>query len=140
MARNHTVSTSSSSRVAPSLRTRRPRPTRAETIARITRLLESSETRSLQVADLCEVSGVSERTLRSMFLEAFGVGPKRYLRTRKLHAIRAALAVADARHETVSRVAKRFGLSDVGRMAKNYLVLFGEYPRATLLRNVIRRA
>jgi len=86
------------------------------------------------VTDLCEFSGVSERTLRTMFLEQFGVGPKRYLRTRKLHAVRAALTLADPRRETVSGIAKRFGLSDVGRIAKDYCALFGEYPRVTLVR------
>lgn len=108
-------------------------------MARITRLLDAREAASLQLADLCEISGVSERTLRSMFREVFGIGPKRYMRARKLHAIRAALAMADPRLETVSSVAKRFGLSDVGRMAKDYYALFGEFPRATLLREVARR-
>ena len=88
----------------------------------------------MRLADLCEVTGVSERTLRTMFVEQFGVGPKRYLRTRKLHAVRAALAVADPARETVSGIARRFGLSDIGRMAKDYSELFGEYPRVTLMR------
>ena len=45
-----------------------------------------------------------------------------------------ALAVADPARETVSGIARRFGLSDTGRMAKDYSELFGEYPRVTLMR------
>jgi AraC family ethanolamine operon transcriptional activator len=103
-------------------------------MARITKVLQEREASPLRLADLCEVTGVSERTLRTMFLEQFGVGPKRYLRTRKLHAVRDALAVADPARETVSGIARRFGLSDIGRMAKDYSALFGEYPRVTLMR------
>lgn len=112
----------------------RPRASRARIIALITELLEKHQTSALRLAALCEVTGVSERTLRTMFREQFGVGPKRYLRTRTLHTVRAALAGADPARETVSGIAKRFGLSDIGRMAKDYSALFGEYPRATLMR------
>ena len=112
----------------------RPRASRVQIMARITQMLREREASPLRLADLCEVTGVSERTLRTMFVEQFGVGPKRYLRTRKLHAVRAALAVADPARETVSGIARRFGLSDIGRMARDYSELFGEYPRVTLMR------
>ena len=42
--------------------------------------------------------------------------------------------MADLARETVSGIARRFGLSDIGRMAKDYSALFGEYPRVTLMR------
>ena len=112
----------------------RPRASRTQIMARITEMLREREASPLRLADLCEVTGVSERTLRTMFVEQFGVGPKRYLRTRKLQAIRAALIVADPARETVSGITRRFGLSDIGRMAKDYNALFGEYPRVTLMR------
>ena len=113
----------------------RPRASRAEAIARITRLLEKDEAATLQMTDLCKAGGVSERTLRAIFVEEFGVSPKQYLRARKLHAVRAALAVASS-SDTVSRIAGSFGVSDVGRMAKSYYALFGEYPHETLKRSV----
>lgn len=112
----------------------RPRASRTQIMARIAEVLREREASPLRLADLCEVTGVSERTLRTMFLEQYGVGPKRYVRTRKLHAVRAALAQADPTRETVSGIARRFGLSDIGRMAKDYSALFGEYPRETLMR------
>ncbi|SER77841.1 Helix-turn-helix domain-containing protein [Azotobacter beijerinckii] len=64
------------------------------------------------------------------------MGPSRYLRLRRLHLLRAALAVADHRHDTVMAIAMRFGYSDCGHMASEYYALFGEYPSATLLRGV----
>ena len=115
---------------------RRPRISRARALARVTALLKSDTTHMLRLADLCRLAEVSERTLRTIFLESFGMTPGRYLRARKLRAIRAALICADPRYETVSKIAGQFGMSDLGRMARDYRLLFGEYPHATLLQTM----
>ena len=117
----------------------RPRVSRAEAITRISRYIAASENRSIVMADLCKASGVSERTLRAIFMEVFGMSPMRYLRARKLHAIRAELSVAGRGIETVASVAKRLGVKDCGRMARDYRRIFGEYPRETLERRVAVR-
>jgi AraC-like DNA-binding protein len=111
---------------------------REDTIALVLGFVDRHEGRLPHIADLCEAAGVSERTLRSIFTQAFGVAPHRYLRTRRMHRIRAILSAADAR-QTVSGVAKRFGYSDAGRMASEYRALFGEYPSATLGRRFGKR-
>ncbi len=113
---------------------RRARLSRRYAAARVTALLDADGTHELRLADLCRLTEVSERTLRTIFLESFGMAPGRYLRARKLRAIRAALICADPRYETVSKIARSFGMSDLGRMARDYRVLFGEYPHATLSR------
>jgi len=118
---------------------RPPRTPHAQALARVTALLNSDVTHALRLVDLCRLAGVSERTLRTIFVESFGVTPGRFLRTRKLHAIRAALICADPRYETVSGIAIRFGVSDLGRMARDYHLIFGEYPHATLLQAVTYR-
>jgi AraC family transcriptional regulator, ethanolamine operon transcriptional activator len=115
---------------------RRPRISHARAQAWVTALLSSDTTHVLRFRDLCRLAEVSERTLRTIFLESFGMSPGRYLRARKLGAIRAALMCADSRYETVSKIAARYGMSDLGRMAKDYQVHFGEYPRATLARAI----
>src|SRR5882672_4570379 len=117
---------------------RPPRIGRARALARVTALLNADGTYLLRLADLCRLAEVSERTLRTIFLESFGMPPGRYLRARKLRAIRAALICADPRFETVSKIAAQFGMSDLGRMARDYRTLFGEYPHATLLQTMTR--
>lgn len=89
-----------------------------------------------RLAELCRGLGVSERTLRSAFVAILGVAPARYLRLRRLHLLRAALAVADPRQTGVAELARRFGYTDGGRMAADYHALFGEYPSATLQRRI----
>jgi len=57
---------------------------------RVIGLLRQAEGRGLSVADLLQVAGVSERTLRSHFHKCFGIGPHRYLHIRRMHMIRVA--------------------------------------------------
>lgn len=105
-------------------------------LSRVLELLPPTTGRTPRLAELCRTVGVSERTLRTAFVATLGMAPARYLRLRRLHLLRAALAVADQRHTSVAAIASRFGYTDYGRMAADYHALFGEYPSTTLLRGV----
>lgn len=105
-------------------------------LKRVLEFLPLSSGRTPRLAELCRTVGVSERTLRSAFVTTLGMAPARYLRLRRLHLLRAALAVADQHQTSVTEIARRFGYTDCGRMAADYHTLFGEYPSATLLRGV----
>jgi AraC family ethanolamine operon transcriptional activator len=83
---------------------------------------------------LAGAAGVSERTLRTAFRAYFGVGPLRYLKLRQLHQVRRALRAANPEWTTVTEVAIRFGVWELGRFARDYRLLFGEVPSATLRR------
>jgi redox-sensitive bicupin YhaK (pirin superfamily) len=73
----------------------RPAAPRAEAIAKVLKFIETHDGKPVHLPDLCASASVSARTLRAMFIDVFGISPNRYLRVRKLHLIRAALAVAD---------------------------------------------
>lgn len=83
------------------------------------------------VADLCALTGASERTLRNAFHTVYGLGPTRYLVQRRLAAARRALRSAQP-GDTVTSIATRNGLWDLGRFAADYRALYGEPPSATL--------
>ncbi len=83
------------------------------------------------VADLCALTGASERTLRNAFHTVYGLGPTRYLVQRRLAAARRALRNAQP-GDTVTSIATRNGLWDLGRFAADYRALYGEPPSATL--------
>lgn len=85
------------------------------------------------VADLARTAEVSDRTLRNVMTEQFGVSPKRYLMLRQLHAVRADL-LASENGETVKSVATQNGVWELGRFAGRYRELFGEAPSVTLAR------
>jgi AraC family transcriptional regulator, ethanolamine operon transcriptional activator len=120
-----------SSRVTES-RLGRPNFSRERVIARTLQLVEDCRDQALLVSDLCTASAVSERTLRNVFQEYFGVGPIRFLKLRQLREIHAALARADPAHETVTQLAGRFGIWDFSLFARNYKRLYGESPSETL--------
>ncbi|MFC5577787.1 helix-turn-helix domain-containing protein [Lysobacter niabensis] len=102
----------------------------ADALARI----DASDGGTLGMSDLCASAGVSERTLRVLFKDAFGVTPTRYIRSRKLRLVHAALASAVPGRARVSAIGGQFGFNDLGRMAADYHALFGEYPSQTLRR------
>jgi AraC family ethanolamine operon transcriptional activator len=110
----------------------RPQFSRGRVIARTLALIEANEGQPLFVHDLCRATDVSERTLRNIFHEYFGVGPMRLLKVRQLREIRAALLRADPQRDTVTRIAARFGIWDFSLFARNYKALFSESPSRTL--------
>lgn len=103
-------------------------------LQQVLELLPLAGGRTPRLTELCRMVGVSERTLRSAFVHTLGMAPARYLRLRRLHLLRAALAIADGQQSSVAAIAQRFGYTDCGRMAAEYYRVFGEYPSITLQR------
>jgi AraC-like DNA-binding protein len=95
-------------------------------------LIDASEGQPLFIDDLCNATQVSERTLRNIFQEYFGVGPMRLLKVRQLREIRSALLRGDPIADTVTKIAARFGVWDFSLFARNYRALYGEAPSQTL--------
>jgi AraC family transcriptional regulator, ethanolamine operon transcriptional activator len=118
----------------------RPQVPRARVIARTLALIEANEGKPLFIDDLCRATDVSERTLRNVFHEYFGVGPMRLLKVRQLMEIRRALLAGDSSQETVARIAARFGVWDFSLFARNYKALYGESPSESLRRPPMKSA
>jgi AraC family ethanolamine operon transcriptional activator len=110
----------------------RPQFSRDRVIAKALAFIAERQGEPLLIQDLCGATQVSERTLRSIFQEHFGVGPMRLLKVRQLREIRCALMAADAAEHTVTRIAARFGVWDYSLFARNYKALYGETPLETL--------
>jgi AraC-like DNA-binding protein len=120
--------------VSPPRNAGRPQLSRSAVIARALALIVANPSQPLFIDDLCRVTQVSERALRNIFQEYFGVGPMRLLKIRQLHEIRAALLSAQPGLDTVTHIAARFGVLDPSLLARNYKNLFGESPSRTLQR------
>jgi AraC family transcriptional regulator, ethanolamine operon transcriptional activator len=112
--------------------TKRPRIPRDRVIARALTYIEENKGQPLFVSDLCTATAVSERTLRNIFIERFGVGPMRLLKVRQLSEIRAALIAAEATEQRIAGIAARFGIWDLSAFARDYKSLYGEKPSMTL--------
>lgn len=88
--------------------------------------------RPISMADLRDHTGVSERTLRSGFVERFGHGPKKHVTLLRLSAARAALRAANARESSVTQIAMQHGFWHLSRFARTYSTHFGELPSESL--------
>ena len=85
-----------------------------------------------EVNDLANWLGVPRRTVFHSFNKLLGVGPRRYLEIKRLHALRARLRQTAYTNSTVASVATELGFSDLGRLATIYQHQFGEKPSETL--------
>lgn len=114
------------------LRNMRWRLPRARAIARCLEVIEASHGKPLLIRDLCAAAGMSERTLRTVFLETFGVPPMRFLKMKQLADIRVALLNAAPGEVTVTEVVEPAGVWDLSLFTRNYKALFSELPSVTL--------
>ncbi len=80
------------------------------------------------------LAGVSERTLRRVFNNYYGVGPRSYLMLRQLNKVRQSLLASDCEQTTVTDVLTRWGVWEFGRFSGRYKRQFGELPSTTLRR------
>jgi AraC-like DNA-binding protein len=103
-------------------------------MARFERVLAGRLDRPLQVPDICEFIGVSQRTLRTCCAEFLGLSPARYIRLRRLNVARGLLRHADPDTTSVAEIARRSGFSELGRFAAIYRMAVGELPSITLAR------
>src|SRR4051794_903597 len=82
-------------------------------------ILESPD-EPLQVSALCDIIGVSERTLRKAFHRLHGNSPCRHLRMLRLSKARRALLSADAALASVTEIAMSLGFAELGRFSVEY--------------------
>ena len=114
----------------------RRRLTRLQIIDRIDTFLRDHVDQPIHVAELCSVTGVSERSLRNACYAVCGTSPKRYLTRRRMEAVRRALEAASPAEATVTRIATDFGFFELGRFAATYNAIYGERPSETLRSSV----
>jgi AraC-like DNA-binding protein len=90
----------------------------------------------LHLTDLCQATGVSERSLEYAFKEIMGTTPTAYLIRVRLHRVRKALQAATRASTTVSTEALNQGFWHFGEFSHAYRDCFGELPSETLRRTI----
>ena len=94
----------------------------------------------LRIADVCSTIGVSERVLRTSCADVLGMGPRQYLRLRRLNLVRAALRNASPSIASIAEIARRYGFPRWERFAALYRLVFGETPLPTYASHAPRDA
>lgn len=95
--------------------------------------IEMSVGDNLTIRGLCQMTGVSDRTLEYAFRERFGITPKAYIRAYRLNCTRKTLLRTDPSSTIkINTIANSFGFWHMGQFAKDYQHYFGELPSVTL--------
>ena len=81
---------------------------------------------------LAEISGVSIRSLSRAFVKRHGVGPMRFLKERRMEAVRMELINARPENTKVSDVALHYGFTELGKFSLLYKSIYNEKPSETL--------
>jgi transcriptional regulator GlxA family with amidase domain len=90
--------------------------------------------RPLHMPELCELIGVTARTLRSCCAGFLGMSPSRYVLLRRLKRVRVALRDGSLETADVAELARGYGFTELGGFAGAYQAAFGEAPSTTLRR------
>lgn len=96
--------------------------------------IRQADLTQLSLPTLSAAAGVSPRTLEYAFQEHLGLSPASFVRMLRLHALRRALLAGRLGVSTVTEVAHHLGFTQLGRLAREYRLAFGERPSATLAR------
>jgi transcriptional regulator GlxA family with amidase domain len=88
----------------------------------------------LHTIALCELVGVTERTLRSCCAEFLGMSPARYVLLRRLSRAHVALRDAGPDGASLFELVRGFGFAELGRFEAAYRAVFSEAPLTTLQR------
>jgi AraC-like DNA-binding protein len=94
--------------------------------------LFSNLTNPVSRSELAEVAGVSIRSLSRAFMRRHGVGPMKFLKQRRLEAVRMELINAQPENTKVSDVALRYGFTELGKFSLFYKSVYNEKPSETL--------
>lgn len=90
--------------------------------------------RHIDTFELCELTGVSKRTLHYAFLEVTGISPMSFVKVIKLNSARRDLLAIGPGRGHVESVALAYGFDRPGNFAQDFRRLFGERPSQFLLR------
>lgn len=85
-----------------------------------------------ELAQLCRIAHVSERTLQYAFKERFGITPNTFVKRWNLNTVRRQLLAANPAETNLSAVCQRFGFLHQSQFAADYKKLFAELPSTTL--------
>ncbi|MFI7320266.1 AraC family transcriptional regulator [Streptomyces venezuelae] len=109
-----------------------PRPLRAALA-----FIEANLAERLSLDDVAHAAGCSARTLSSLFRDRLGLSPMSYVRNLRLDRIREDILTSA---DPVGTIAYRWGITHLGRFARQYRDRFAELPSETATRACARSA
>lgn len=113
---------------------RPPAEARRRVLSRAEEYMRAHARDRISLVDLCVAADCSERTLRYVFHERYGLSPMALLKRMRLQGLRRDLLHAERGSATVLDLALRWGFWHLGHLGRDYKTFYGETPAATLAR------
>ena len=101
-------------------------------IDRVRELLDAHIDTPINMYQLSQELGVSERQLHNAFKLSYGLTPKNYLQNLRLNRTRKELLTRKPGNTTVSAIAYKYNFIHTSDFTKKYKQMFGELPSLTL--------
>ena len=108
---------------------------RAKLIAQAEQKMLAHLETPLTLKQLAQNLGSSSRALSFGFKDLFGVTPMRYLKIRRLNAVRQHLKAREPENCTIAILASEFGFYSPCHFTRDYKTMFGELPSETLAKH-----
>ncbi|NEO57820.1 MAG: helix-turn-helix transcriptional regulator [Okeania sp. SIO3B5] len=105
---------------------------RAKLISQAERKMLANLEKPLTLKQLAENLGSSSSALLYGFQDLFGISPMRYLKVRRLNAVRQRLKASEPENCTIFFLASEFGFYSPSHFSRDYKAMFGELPSETL--------
>jgi AraC family transcriptional regulator, ethanolamine operon transcriptional activator len=88
-------------------------------------------TDGISVAEVCNHTGASRRSLECIFRSILGMGPGAYIQNLQLNRVRRDLLSGGKDGISIGDIAAQYGVWHWSRFSQNYKLLFGELPSQT---------
>ncbi|WP_287276943.1 MULTISPECIES: AraC family transcriptional regulator [unclassified Okeania] len=108
---------------------------RAKLIAQAEQKMLANLKKPLTLKQLAENLGSSSCALSFGFKDLFGVSPMRYLKIRRLNAVRQRLKASEPENCSIVFLANEFGFYCPSHFTRDYKAMFGELPSETLAKH-----
>ena len=105
---------------------------RAKLIAQAEKEILAHLEKPLTLKQLAQNLGSSSSALSYGFQDLFGLSPMRYLKVRRLNAVRQRLKASEPERCTITILASQFGFYSPCHFTQDYKAMFGELPSDTL--------
>ncbi|AOY84802.2 AraC family transcriptional regulator [Moorena producens JHB] len=105
---------------------------RAKLIVQAEKKMLAHLEKPLTLKQLAQNLGSSSSALSYGFQDLFGLSPMRYLKVRRLNAVRERLKASEPERCTIAIVASEFGFYSPCHFTRDYKAMFGELPSETL--------
>lgn len=99
--------------------------------SRACRYIEENIASPMSIGAIARAAFTSQRSLYRAFHALYGETPQSYVRKLRLNRIRRDLVSPQEARWTVTQLAQRWGVSELGRLSAEYRDLYGELPSQT---------